>query len=268
MERQSLETEPQQQSSSNKLITWEAHDRVAVLTLNQPDRRNVLSRRLVEEALDALDASRATCRAVVITGAGDFFCAGADAAELAGSGAPPSLDEANPLDLFEALDREPRPVVGAVNGPALGGGVELTLVCDAVIAVSSARFSLPEVGLGVVPNTALVLLPRIVGFRRALELIHGRASIDAETAMKWGLVSAIAEANDAVAMALAEAQRRCDAAPPTALATSRRATRPDSSATWAQIRGLMAEISWPEAMEGMTAFMERRPPDYDSFWQA
>lgn len=242
---------------------------VAVLRLDDPERRNVLSRRLVGDALAQLrTATAGGARAIVLAARGPVFSAGADASEIRADGnGPPVLDPPTPLDLFEAIDRLDRPVVAAVEGRAFGGGVELTLCCDAVVAASTVTFALPEVGLGVIPNTGLVVLRELIGSRRTLDLVLGRRRLDAEEAATLGIVDTIVEPGTAESTAVATAAAMVEGAPPGAVATARRAAHGDVEARWLEIRALMDRIEWREAMEGMTALLERRTPDYGPLWE-
>ncbi|MDP9149975.1 MAG: enoyl-CoA hydratase-related protein [Myxococcota bacterium] len=166
---------------------------VVIWTIDRPDRMNALSRptlhalgKLAREA--ALNTS---IRAVVLTGAGDrAFCAGADLKERSGMS---DDDVRAQLALYRTelgpLDRLPKPVVAALNGVALGGGLELALCCDLRIAAAHARLGLPETSLGIIPAAGgTQRLPRIVGQARAKELILLGRRLTAEEALAWGLV--------------------------------------------------------------------------------
>ncbi len=150
------------------LVTLERRGTVAVISLNDATRRNALSVGILSGVLNALTESRRDgMRAVVLASTQTAFCAGADIREMLDSGwleagprdggAPPT-----PLDLFAALEAETRPVLAAVDGLALGGGVELVLSCDMALAGTKASFALPEIGLGVIPNTAMARLPGLM----------------------------------------------------------------------------------------------------------
>ena len=172
---------------------------VAVWTIDRADRMNALDRatllalgRLAREA-DADDA----IRAVVVTGAGDrAFCAGADLKERQGM---TDAEVARHLDLCRAelgaLDRLGKPVVAAINGLALGGGLELALCCDLRVASATAQLGLPETSLGIVPGAGgTQRLPRIVGEGRAKEMILLARRLSAAEALSWGLVNRVTSA--------------------------------------------------------------------------
>jgi enoyl-CoA hydratase len=162
-------------------------DQVAVVTLNRPERRNAISGRLLaalRAALAEMD-SRADVRAVVLTGADPAFCAGLDLAELGEPDGP--LSGAGIGAVFPELTT---PVVGAINGPAVTGGLELALACDFLVASDRARFADTHARVGVMPGWGLtVALPEAVGLRRAREMSATGNFISATTAMAWGLIN-------------------------------------------------------------------------------
>jgi enoyl-CoA hydratase/carnithine racemase len=172
---------------------------VAIWTLDRPDRANALSRatlvalgNLVREA-----ATNASVRAIVLTGAGDkAFCAGADLKERQGM----SDDEVRvQVELYRSelgpLDRLPKPVVAAINGVALGGGLELALCCDLRVAAAHAQLGLPETTLGIIPGAGgTQRLPRVVGEARAKEMILLGRRLGASEALAWGLVNRVTPA--------------------------------------------------------------------------
>ncbi len=177
-------------------IKCELRGNVAVWTIDRPDRVNSLSRdtllafgKLAREA-----ATDARVKAIVITGAGDkAFCAGADLKERQ------SMNENDirvQVALYRSelgpLDRSPKPVIAALNGVALGGGLELALVCDLRVAASHAMLGLPETSLGIIPGAGgTQRLPRIVGEARAKEMILLNRRLTADEALAWGLVNRV-----------------------------------------------------------------------------
>ena len=164
-------------------------DEVAVVTLNRPERRNAISGSLLaalREALAALD-SRPDVLAIVLTGADPTFCAGLDLTELGEPHGP--LSVAGIGAVFPALTT---PVIGAINGPAVTGGLELALACDFLVASERARFADTHARVGVMPGWGLtVALPEAVGLRRAREMSATGNFISAPTALAWGLVNHI-----------------------------------------------------------------------------
>jgi methylglutaconyl-CoA hydratase len=172
----------------------------AIITIDRPDRMNALSHEtltlLGQLAREAI--ADTSVRAIVLTGAGDkAFCAGADLKERKGM----AEDEirarlARYREEMGVLDRSPKPVVAAINGLALGGGLELALVCDLRVAAPSAVLGLPETTLGIIPGAGgTQRLPRIVGESRANEMILLGRRISAHDALAWGLINRISPSN-------------------------------------------------------------------------
>ena len=169
--------------------------KAAVVTINRPRVRNALSGETLRRLYEALDEAFGDpeVRVVVLTGAGSAFCAGDDLREAAG------LDEdafattvASWQRITELLLGSPVPVIAAINGPAIGGGLEITLACDLRVASSEAFFVCPEVSLGLTAtNGASVLLPALIGLGRATEMLISGRRYDADWALSAGLVSEI-----------------------------------------------------------------------------
>lgn len=248
-------------------LTHELRDGFAVLTLNRPDRHNALSHALVadlRERLELLDAD-VRVRAVVLTGAGRAFCAGADL-----GGGPSDAEDVvrrlyNPL--IQQVTGMSTPIVAAVNGPAAGAGLSLALACDLRIASPDAAFVLSFVKVGLVPDAgATWLLPRIVGAARAAEIALLGRKIDATRAESWGLVNELVPADELLNRACAVASEL--AAVSASVGAIRRlltdgfstslATQLDAEAT-AQGRAQ----HHPHYAEARQAFREKRAP---SFW--
>jgi enoyl-CoA hydratase len=167
---------------------------VGILTLNRPERRNAITPELLtrlHEGVRAFDADE-TVRAIVLTGADPAFCAGLDLAALAG-GERFGVDQpANAPAQRGALPATGTPVIAAVNGPAVTGGLELVLACDIVLASDRATFADTHARVGVVPGWGMsVLLPAAIGVRRAMEMSLSGNYVDAATASSWGLVNRV-----------------------------------------------------------------------------
>jgi methylglutaconyl-CoA hydratase len=184
-------------SEAASVLSVEQRGTVAVWTIQRPDRMNSLSRDLLLAfgRLSREVATNSSVRAVVITGAGDkAFCAGADLKERRGMS---ENDIRVQVELYRSelgpLERCPKPVVAAINGVALGGGLELALVCDLRVAASHAELGLPETSLGIIPGAGgTQRLPRLVGEPRAKELILLARRLSATEALAWGLVNRVA----------------------------------------------------------------------------
>jgi enoyl-CoA hydratase len=172
-------------------------DGVALVTLNRPDALNALSFELLRqlvEALEGLDADPA-CRCIVLTGSGDrAFAAGADIKEMADA-TPATLAAANTFSRWEAIRAIRKPLIAAVRGYALGGGNELAMACDMVVAGEDAQFGQPEIRIGVMPGAGgTQRLTRAIGKAKAMELILTGRSIDARAAERLGLVTRVVPA--------------------------------------------------------------------------
>jgi enoyl-CoA hydratase/carnithine racemase len=201
------------------VLTEDAGDGVRVLTLNRPQRLNAIVPELLEELIAALQAADrdSAVRAVVLTGAGRAFCAGDDLKEFGSQAA----DEATTRGYIERIQDVTRaivlgdiPVIGAIRGWAVGGGLEWVINCDFAIAAEGTRFFFPEIGLGVfVTGGVTALLPRIVGLQRARELILLGERFDAAQARDWGLIWKVVPDAALMPEALALA-RRIAALPP------------------------------------------------------
>lgn len=252
-------------------LSIERSDGIAVIVVRRPEKLNALNVETVDElrrAAHQLSHDDET-GGIIITGAGEkAFVAGADIAELARLG---PLDgertSRRGQDAFRRLERMRKPVVAAVNGFALGGGLELALACDLRLASENARFGLPEVKLGIIPGYGgTVRLPRLVGRGRALELILTGEMIDADEAHRIGLVDRVfpqvelmgaadallrkilANGPVAVGLALDAVDRAFDTSIEDALALESRSF------------GLLAATD--DVREGMQAFLEKRPPRF------
>jgi enoyl-CoA hydratase len=242
-------------------------DGLAVITLNRPDKLNALNaqtvRRLDSVLRDARDDD--AIRAIIITGSGDkAFVAGADIGELSTMGPIDGIQVSRDgQDTFRMLERMPKPVIAAVNGFALGGGLELALACHIRVASSRAKFGLPEVRLGIIPGYGgTIRLPRLVGRGRALELMLTGDMIGADEAYRIGLVNRVEEP-DNLMTAARELARRITANGPIAIAMALESvdrgmstTIDDALVLESNLFGLLA--STDDMREGMLAFLEKR----------
>jgi enoyl-CoA hydratase/carnithine racemase len=243
---------------------------LATLTLNRPEALNALSGPLLAE-LDAAVArieGDAAIQAVIVTGAGRAFVAGADIGEIA------KLDPKGGLEfarrgqaVFSRIERLPKPVVAAVNGYALGGGCELAMACHVRIASTRARFGQPEVHLGILPGFGgTQRLPRLVGRGMAAKLILSGAQLAADEALRVGLVEEVVEPDQLLERAralLGEMLRNGRGA----LAASLRALReglelPLPEALEVEARIFSELCATPEMREGTAAFLEKRDPKF------
>jgi enoyl-CoA hydratase len=243
---------------------------VEVLTLNRPERSNALS----SELLGALDkafgelADDADVRAVVLTGAGEkVFCAGMDLKDFAANSngeAPPDdvPDDTRTPHSFVPSDF-PKPVVAALNGTAVGGGFELMLECDLVVAAAHARFGLAEVKRGLLPGGGGTLLATRIPLALALEITLTGDTFDAERAREIGLVNRVVPGPEVLDEATALAGRIAENGP-LAVAVIRRLVRAGAvdggQAAWASRGELRQVFGSEDAREGAQAFVEKRAP--------
>ncbi len=186
-------------------ILYQVENQVALITLNRPPVNSLgleMRTRLLEEFRKA--EADDNVKAIVVTGAGRFFCAGADVAEFDSGQA---LAEPLIPTVFNVMDASKKPVIGAVNGTALGGGLELALACDYRFVHPSARLGVPEVNLGIIPGAGgTQRLPRVIGLEAAADMVTSGKPITAQQAGKNGLADKVAEAGDFMEQALEYAQ--------------------------------------------------------------
>ncbi len=253
-------------------LLYEVRGNVAVVTLNRPDRMNTLGGSMKPDLARAFfEYARADerVRAVLVTGSGErAFCAGADIKERAGnatSGTDYFVAQKATHDLFRNIEEFEKPVIAAINGVALGGGLEIALCADIRLASQAARFGLPEIKLGVIPAAGgTQRLPRLIGEARAKELILTAELVDADTALRYGIVSRVLPQAELMPAALALAQRIAEH-PPLAVRFAKRAinrgmqTDLDSGLEYERYAAAMI-IDSEDRKEGMRAFVEKRKP--------
>ncbi len=250
-------------------VTWDGG--LCVLTLNRPDRRNALSRAVLLELgrLGRELASNESVRAVVLTGEGEqAFCAGADLKERAGM----TDDEVRAqLCAYRTelgwLGSAPFPVIAALNGAALGGGLELALACDLRVAAAHAVLALPETSLGIIPAAGgTQRLPRIVGTSKALELILLGARVDAAEALRIGLVNHVVPAgHDLLAETKIWLSPLLEGAPlaqRAALEAVRASTLPLAEGLDAELAAYERCLTSEDRREALRAFAEKRKPKF------
>lgn len=247
------------------LVLAERDGPVLILTLNRPDKRNALNaglRAALKQAL-AADREEASTRAVVLTGAGDkAFAAGADIDELAARSAWEQRRFISPPHIYSAIATHPKPVLAALNGHAMGAGLELAMACDVRIASSQAKFAQPEINLGIIPGGGgTQRLPRLVGLGRASRMVLTGEPIDAATALAWGLVDEVVEPAQVVSRAK-EMARSMATKSPVALRLAKEALRaseqlPLGEALEREIDLFTLAFQTPEAKEGIAAFQAR-----------
>ena len=252
---------------SSEYIKVELDEAIAVVTIERPDKLNALNADIVAALGLELRALNdvTSVRALVLTGAGEkAFVAGADIAELAQMTPVSGIQVSRAgQEVFRELETMRKPVIAAINGFALGGGLELALACHLRLASENAKLGLPEVKLGIIPGYGgTVRLPRLVGRGRALELMLTGEMIDAQEALRIGLVNRVLPQAELMAAAKAIAGRIA-ANGPIAVALAIEAvdhgynTSTDDALTLeSNLFGLLASTA--DMKEGMTAFLEKR----------
>lgn len=173
-------------------IIYEKQENIACVTLNRPERLNAINNKLameVEELFRRIDKEEEV-RVVILTGAGRGFCAGADIKEMPTETKPPLVRKRRAF--FETIENIGKPVLAAINGLAIGGGLEIALACDLRIASETATFGFGEVKIGVMPSGGgTVWMPRLVGMGKAKELLYFGNQIDAQEAYQIGLINKV-----------------------------------------------------------------------------
>ena len=252
-------------------VKVETRDELAVITVNRPDKLNALNAETVNQLRAALEqvAADQSVRAVILTGAGEkSFVAGADIAELAKMSPLSGIDVSRQgQDAFRFMETMRKPVIAAVNGFALGGGLELALACHFRVASENAKFGLPEVKLGIIPGYGgTIRLPRVVGRGRALELMLTGEMIDAQEAYRIGLVNHVYPQSELMGAA-EQLAKKIAANGPVAVALAIEAvdngyhsSTEDALRLESNLFGLLA--STEDMREGMGAFLEKRKANF------
>jgi enoyl-CoA hydratase len=252
------------------VVEWERREHIALVTLNRPEARNAISPEVSQTMVRILDEieTDAALRAVVLTGNGEVFSAGADLKVVAAGNAN---DIARGKGGFAGIVTRdfPKPIIAAVNGPALAGGFEIVLSCDLVVAAETARFGIPEVKRGLMAAAGgLIRLPKRVPLAVALELAMTGDPVDAARALQLGLVNRVVPSGRVVDEAIALAERIGENSP-IAVRNSRRLVREATELSEAEGWTRTIELMMPvfesgDAVEGATAFAEKRPPIWRS----
>ena len=252
-------------------VAYEKKDAIASVTVNRPKVLNALDAKTIRELRTAFEDARddGSVRGVILAGAGGkAFVAGADIAELARVTAVEAAEMTSHGQAVTSLiENLGKPVIGAVNGFALGGGCELAMACTIRLATEKAMFGQPEVKLGVIPGYGgTQRLPRLVGRGRALQLILSGGMIDAAEAYRIGLVNEVVPADALIARAEAILQQIFGNAP---LAVKFALESVDKGLETSQAEGLVMESSFfaicastEDKKEGTSAFLEKRAPKF------
>jgi enoyl-CoA hydratase len=253
---------------SYEYVLSERDGPVGVVTLNRPRQLNALSSAVLNELADALEAHDRDddVRAIVLTGGQDVFAAGADLKEF-GTRSVVDMMAGNRVALFDRVRGISKPVIAAVSGYALGGGCELAMLCDMIVASETARFGQPEINVGLMPGAGgTQRLARTIGKAKAMEMVLTGAPIDARTAEGLGLVNRVVPVADLLGEAKALAGKIAEK-PPLAVKLSKQAVLkafelPLSEAVDLERKLFYLLFATEDAKEGISAFVEKRPATF------
>jgi methylglutaconyl-CoA hydratase len=252
-------------------LQLEREGAVTTLTLARPEKRNAISTQMIEELLAALDDVEASsARAVILTGAGKAFCAGMD---LEGLQATAAMSPAQHLEdsrraavFFRRLHTFPKPLIAAVNGPAIAGGCGIATLADFTLAAPEAKFGYPEVKIGFAPAIVSVFLRRQIGEKAVRDLLLTGRIIDATEASRLGLVTEIVPSEKLIVRAKEIAGLLLAASPEAVARTKRLLLRYDEAALDAEIEIAVRENaairSTADFREGISSFLEKRAPKW------
>jgi enoyl-CoA hydratase/carnithine racemase len=256
---------------SSEHVVVEAQDRVLLIRINRPEKKNALADSIYRALGDRIAAADADpqVRALVLTGTGDSFTAGNDMVDFLNQKG--TFETTGACYFMRKLYDFRKPALAAVNGMAIGIGTTLLLHCDFAYAAQSATFRMPFVSIGIAPEyCSTFLLPLMLGQRRAAELLYTGEKFDANKALECGIVNAVVPDADCLQTTLDKAHQLA-AQPPNALRICKRLLRealhePSMKAFDREVAELNGMVRGnPEAMEAMTAFMQKRKPDFSKF---
>ena len=251
-------------------ILSDQSDRICTIRINRPGKKNALTNAMYTALGDAVltAAEDREVRVIVLAGHAEIFSSGNDLQDFLKH--PPVGEDAPVWRFLKALINNPKPVVAAVNGIAIGVGTTMLLHCDFVIAGDNAVFQMPFVNIGVCPEAgSSMLFPQLLGHRQAAELLMLGERFDGVRAVEFGLVNRVVAADETEAVARQLALRLV-AQPPNALRTAKRLMKQGQGEAIAAIMQLESDafvsmLAGGEAREAMTAFVEKRRPDFSSF---
>lgn len=253
----------------SEFVTVEVKDGIQLLTINRADKKNALTQDMYAVLSDSLNAAEDNpeIRVSVITGVADSFTAGNDLMDFLQN---PQQDETTPVVRFlNSLPTIRKPLIAAVNGLAVGVGTTMLLHCDLVYASDNATFTLPFVNLALVPEAASsYLLPKMLGHQRAAELLLLGEAFDTQKALNYGVVNDVVPADQLLDTAM-KAAAKLAAKPPEALRLAKGLMKGDTDIIAATMKTegeiFQSRLVSGEAREAMTAFMEKRKPDFGKF---
>ncbi len=247
---------------------------IARLTLNRPDARNAMSQQMIEElqSVSARLANDDDVRGVVLSGSGEIFCAGGDlkgmAVQAAASREDRVRDATALAKLLNDLNTLPKPIIGRINGPAYGGGLGLISICDIAIGLTTAKFCLTEVRLGLLPATISPYVVARLGTRNARRVMLNATEMDGATAVQLGLLDRAVEPDQLDAAVDQEIASLLRCAPSAVAASKRLIQFVSSNDVEANIEYTAAALAdaWesPEVQEGIESFISKRKPKWFS----
>lgn len=243
------------------MIRYDLQDTVAHVTLDRPEKKNALTLDGLRDLSAAFERAESEARVLVLHGAGDAFCAGDDIATIARLGGDTDPDVLA-TRLYEALfgaERLSIPVVAAVDGLAYGGGFELVAAADLAVATRAATFALPETHIGAYPPYAVARVAELCGKKRLVELVVTGESVDADTALDWGLVNRVVPADELDA-AVAEYVDAVHDSPAESLALAKRYAHAAMAASDERdrvVEGFTAVADEPACLDAARGFLER-----------
>lgn len=257
-------------ATNDNLISTAKEAGVLRIGINRPGKLNAITRQMYTDMVTALQQAEqdSDVRVVLIHGSDTCFTSGNDLHDFAKH--PPTGEESPVFQFLVAISQATKPLVAAVNGPAIGIGTTMLLHCDLVYGGEAAKFQTPFVNLGLCPEAASsFLLPRLIGYPRAAEMLLLGQSMDASEAFAAGLVSGVFSAKKLFPHALAQAQRLAKQ-PPAAVRLAKHLMRKNSAARVPEIiveegQYFMERLATPEAAEAFGAFFEGRPADFSKF---
>lgn len=250
-------------------LTLEVQAEAAVVTLNRPEKRNAITTEMIEELLAALgECEKGPAGAVILTGAGPAFCSGMDleALQTLATQSPEQNveDSRRMARMFRRLYSFPKPLIAAVNGPAIAGGCGMATLCDFTLAVPEAKFGYTEVRIGFIPAIVSVFLVRQIGEKRARDLLLTGRVFSADEARRLGLVNEIIPGERLLGRARELAASLLQASPTSLARTKALLTRFSELELDRQLEHAIHENSRLRATadfrEGLAAFLEKRPP--------
>lgn len=253
---------------TSSVILTETHERAGLIRLNRPDALNALNRQVLSELVEALRAfdSDPAVGAIVITGDSRAFAAGADIKEMAQASSVDMLT-AEHISLFDQVAAIKKPVIAAVSGWCLGGGCELAMACDMIVASETAKFGQPEVNIGVIPGAGgTQRLTRTVGKALAMEIVLNNRTLSAQEALHYGLVNRVVPAEACLEEALKLANEIAARAP-IAVRLGKEAVNHSFESSLSdgiahERRAFYFLFSTEDQKEGMQAFIEKRRPEW------